>query len=40
MIKENEFFLCIEKEDEIAKLKPENLEIEKNYEGPAIDFDT
>ena len=40
MIKEMQFFECIEKEDEISKLKYENLEIEKNYQGPLIEPQT
>ncbi len=40
MIKEIQFFECIEKEDEISKLKFENLEIEKAYNGPLINENT
>lgn len=40
LIKEQEFFQCIQKEDEMSKLKPENLAVEKNYQGPLIEEDT
>lgn len=40
LIKEQEFFACIEKEDEINKLSADKLVVEKDYQGPVIEEDT
>lgn len=40
LIKEREFFACIEKEDEILKLDSKSLSVEKDYKGPVIEEDS
>lgn len=38
-IREQSFYECIQKEDEIDKLRYEDLSVEKNYTGPVLEYD-